>query len=201
MRRSQDMVQLGPLTVAQLALATVDATGDLPEDAALGLPSEILNSGLDSIVENAAILLSDYDTILLAHPELAMLEALAHASYEGTVLTLVPTVLADAVVSELQANVPGRLDCVFARPDASTITSVRPVRAALVCVGVDAGPELHLLPSWARESLGNAASCWFGEVLLLLACEARVSSRPLGWSMLDDERRFTGRLAMVGKEQ
>jgi len=175
-------------------MAVAEADGTAPETAMESLPPVLFESDLDGPLRSVAGFLGGYDTVVLAHPELRLLEALADVDFSRSLAVLVPYMLGDEALSELKANVPQGLDCAFARPSLSTLEVISPLRGALLCVGVAAGREVHLVPSWAIEALGIAASGWYGEVLLLVTGSTYETRRPQGWALLDDDRRFTGHL-------
>ena len=193
----RDVIELGPLKYSEIVHAVAREYGELPE-AARHCPTPYLSPNLRLAVVRVCTYLFSFDTLIFAHPDLALLESLQHLGFSGSVVVCVPPDLPADLLGDLRSNVPQGLCVSFRRPRVDLTATVPPVRAAAVCVGLYLGPELQLIQAWARDSLAALSGRWFGETALLEPMEGPTTSRPEGWAMVDAGRQLTMRITPAG---
>lgn len=179
-----DLIEVGPLTFAGVVSRAVQESGAGHVPCAT-CPPELLAVDHDLAVREFAEALKPCSSLILLHPELTLLEALAALGYPGRIVTIVPDALPASAFDSLRRNVPACLDCDFQPPTMDAFKSVRPVRAKAVCVGITLCSELHAVPMWARDALGVAALHWFGATTLLDICSVGTASDSSVWSLFD----------------
>lgn len=183
----EDLAELGVLAFCRVV------GGGAPEATARTVvPIEALRNELS--LHDGLASLRGYDSIVLAHPELVVLEALAASGHAGRVVAFLPPLLGDERMTSIRANVPERLDVTFLDA-AEAPVGVSPAAATFLTVGFQAGGGYALVPWWTADLLHAWRHRWFGRSLLLDSVGVPVRSRPLGWTSVPIADHFT---AVVG---
>lgn len=182
------MRELGPLTVlAQLSTVGRDL-GPLQQEVARVLPivppmggeaAHILRANLAKTLAQIPELDRKH-RIVVAGPELLLLEVLGDMRCDQAVIVAVDNYLSPEMVARISANIPSGLAAqVLQVPEVPP--SLRPSETVMVAIGFDGGCGHTLIVESARAILNFYQSFYFGEVVLLNPLDFAVFGRAEGW--------------------
>lgn len=179
-----DLAALGVLTVCEEVVAANAAS---PQAVRL-VPVEALVEPFD--LSGVADELGRHQTLLLAQPELRLLELLAETGYGGRVVTFVPSVLSEAQRLAVEANVPADLnvETCFSYEDPPGLSVFG---SAFVAVAFRGGSDQLVLHSWSARLLRRWHEIWFGARIFVNPISSVVRTRLDGWESLSLDRHDT----------
>ncbi len=190
--------ELGPLTVLQelshveqnLSVLDQDLMQALPVDPGF-LKKEGLN--LAAMLTEQAIAskkIHQKSQIIIAGPELVLLEALAATQQPLSVALALNDSLPSSAAERITRNIPNTLQVqTFQIPNIPS--SLKPTHSVLLATAFYAGGQLAIIPSALRNILNYYRNFFFGEIILINPFPFAVYGRPEGWVTINIADYFT----------
>lgn len=190
--------ELGAVTVLQelsdtkqnLAVLDQDLMQILPIDPSF-LKKEKLNLAA-TLAEQAVTVQKIYQKsqIIIAGPELVLLEALAATQSDLSISLALNDTLAMSAAERVTLNTPDRLNVqIYQIP--SIPKALKPTNSIILATGFYAGGQLALIPVALRNILNFYRTFFFGEIILLNPFPFAVHARPEGWVTINISDYFT----------
>ncbi len=190
--------ELGPLTVLQelsniqqnLSVLDQDLMQTLPVD-----PGFLKNEGFDLAAMLTEQTISSHkihqkSQIIIAGPELVLLEALAATQQSLSVALALNDSLPSCAAERITLNIPDKLDVqTFQIPNIPS--SLKPTDSVLLATAFYAGGQLAIIPAALRNVLNYYRNFFFGEIILINPFPFAVHARPEGWVTINIADYFT----------
>ena len=190
--------ELGPITVLQelshirqnLTILDQDLMQVLPVNPSF-LKTEALN--LAACLTKQVIAtnkIHQKSQIIIAGPELVLLEALASTQEKLSIALALNDALPLAAKERIILNTPDTLKVkIFQIP--AIPNALKPTSSIILATGFYAGSQLALIPATLRNILNFYRNFFFGEIVLINPFPFAVHARPEGWVTINISDYFT----------
>ena len=137
--------------------------------------------------------------IVLAGPELMILELLKENDLNLEVLIAVDSYLTPDKVDRISDNIPsGLLTKVVQIPEVPF--GIKPANAIIIAVGFNAGLDYALITRSTHNILNFYKAFYFGEIVLIDPLGYVTLNRPSDWVVINKSQIFTQHISVIQKE-
>lgn len=135
--------------------------------------------------------------LVLAHPELELVEILSTQLRSTRLNIIADATLPAATLSRMRHNIPPHSRAeIIQLPN--LLQSLHPDETVILAVGAHAGGAWVLLPEQTLDALAHLQRNFWGEVVLLDPVGHPIQARSDGWIPVDEKKYFTGVASVEG---